>query len=64
MINNIFGKSDQQKNSHGDMMLLNNRFSMNLPQEWEDHSYYRYEGDQPLHRERSRFLLTERMSIG
>jgi hypothetical protein len=25
-------------------LVLNNRFSMMLPAEWEDHSYYRFEG--------------------
>lgn len=42
MSDKISTKTDKQAPS--ECTLLNNRFSMKFPQEWEDRSYYRFEG--------------------
>jgi hypothetical protein len=39
----IFG-SNKQEQQPDEYMLLNNRFSMKIPEDWEDRSYYRFEG--------------------
>lgn len=42
MFDKVFNKIEKQQPI--EYTILNNRFSMKFPQEWEDHSYYRFEG--------------------
>ena len=40
----MFSDSPQKEKNSSELLLLNNKFAMNLPPDWEDHSYYRFEG--------------------
>lgn len=42
MFNKVFNKTDKQ--NHSEYSILNNRFTMKVPPDWEDFSYYRFEG--------------------
>ena len=44
MMDDKFGKEEVRQSRQGDYLLMNNRFSMKFPGEWEDRSYYRFEG--------------------
>jgi hypothetical protein len=37
-------RAGQGQRRNGGFTLLNNRFSLSFPEEWEDHSYYRFDG--------------------
>jgi hypothetical protein len=42
MFDKIFNNTDKQQ--HSEYTIINNRFSMKVPPDWEDCSYYRFEG--------------------
>jgi hypothetical protein len=44
MIDDKSGKEEVRQQKQADYLLMNNRFSMKFPAEWEDRSYYRFEG--------------------
>ena len=44
MLNKIFTKRDNQNPKPHENTILNNRFAMKVPQDWEDRSYYCFEG--------------------
>jgi hypothetical protein len=44
MFNKIFNREENEKHNNSEHTILNNRFAMKVPEEWEDHSYYRFEG--------------------
>lgn len=44
MFDNTFKTNKKQQDQSFNYTILNNRFTLEIPQEWEDHSIYRFDG--------------------